>query len=451
MKIGLGIGLINKSTSGGSIPPAVVVAPVISGSTTLGSTLTSTTGTWTGIPIPTFTYQWRRGASPIGGATSSTYVTVVADSLANITCVVTATNSAGTANSTSNTLTMGNYTPVNTVAPVVSGTQAVGQTLTTTNGTWTNSPSFSYQWYRGVTPIGTNSSTYTLVQADAGNTTTIKCTVTGTNGAGTASVDSNTLTQIVTARTNSFLVASAISDTIIKSALNTFDIGLISNSLDTKMKALYPFVGGTASTHKFNFMNAADTNAAFRLAFAGTWTHSITGAKPNGTNAYADTFIIPSTNTTLNSLSLGYYSRNTDTSTSGQFIASYQGASQSMQFVANAGGPNTIVYDCYDTSGGRIIKNITNYKAFLQVSRTGSTSSTIYRNAVSAGSISTSGGTPTSISLYLAAVNAFSSASGFNSYECAFAYISDGLNATEITNLYNLTQTFQTTLGRQNP
>jgi hypothetical protein len=82
--------------------------------------------------------------------------------------------------------------PVNTVAPVVSGTAVVGQTLTTTNGTWTNSPSsFSYQWFRGATPIGTNSVNYTPLPADAGQS--ITCRVTATNADGSANATSNAL------------------------------------------------------------------------------------------------------------------------------------------------------------------------------------------------------------------------------------------------------------------
>ena len=40
--------------------------------------------------------------------------------------------------------------PLNTVAPVISGTASVGQTLTvTSDGTWTNTPtSYTYQWRR---------------------------------------------------------------------------------------------------------------------------------------------------------------------------------------------------------------------------------------------------------------------------------------------------------------
>ena len=80
--------------------------------------------------------------------------------------------------------------PVNTVLPVVSGSTFVGDLLTTTDGTWTGTPtSFSYQWKRGATNIGTNANTYTLVSADAG--TNITCVVTATNATGSTPATSN--------------------------------------------------------------------------------------------------------------------------------------------------------------------------------------------------------------------------------------------------------------------
>ena len=80
--------------------------------------------------------------------------------------------------------------PVNTVLPVISGTTTIGSVLTTTNGTWINSPSsFTYQWKRNATNIGTNANTYTLVNADAGQS--ITCVVTATNGGGSTPATSN--------------------------------------------------------------------------------------------------------------------------------------------------------------------------------------------------------------------------------------------------------------------
>jgi surface protein len=83
--------------------------------------------------------------------------------------------------------------PVNTVLPNVTGTAVVGNALTTTNGTWTNSPtSYAYQWKRGATNIGTNANSYTLVNADAGQS--ITCVVTATNALGSTPATSNALT-----------------------------------------------------------------------------------------------------------------------------------------------------------------------------------------------------------------------------------------------------------------
>lgn len=86
--------------------PVNTVAPVISGSAVMGSVLTTSDGTWTGSPAPTFAYQWKRNGADIGGATSQTYTTSAPDFSAAITCTVTATNSQGNASATSNSITV---------------------------------------------------------------------------------------------------------------------------------------------------------------------------------------------------------------------------------------------------------------------------------------------------------------------------------------------------------
>lgn len=88
--------------------------------------------------------------------------------------------------------------PANTVAPVISGTPAVGQTLTATTGTWTGSPSgYAYQWKSGATNVGTNANTYPPVSGDAG--ANITCVVTATNAGGSAAATSNSLGPVVAA------------------------------------------------------------------------------------------------------------------------------------------------------------------------------------------------------------------------------------------------------------
>ena len=91
-----------------------------------------------------------------------------------------------------------------------------------------------------------------------------------------------------------FITAAGITDPTQISAINSLVNGLQADGIWTKMKAIYPFVGGTATTHKYNLKDPRDLDAAFRLVFNGGWTHSSTGATPNGTNGYADTKLVPS-------------------------------------------------------------------------------------------------------------------------------------------------------------
>ena len=99
--------------------PNSTIAPVVfnayhPGASNVGQTLTCTTGTWEGTLPITYTYQWRR-ANTIGGygtptgnnniasATSNTYIIVDGEDVTRqISCTVTATNSAGSASANSN-------------------------------------------------------------------------------------------------------------------------------------------------------------------------------------------------------------------------------------------------------------------------------------------------------------------------------------------------------------
>ncbi len=118
--------------------------------------------------------------------------------------------------------------PVNTVAPAISGSALLGQTLTTDNGTWTGTATinYTYQWQRDDSGGGSfsdissaTSSSYLLVSADVG--CAIRCVVTGTNGGGTASANSNS-TGLVSTLTASATDSSVPVTTAIFFATNTF-------------------------------------------------------------------------------------------------------------------------------------------------------------------------------------------------------------------------------------
>ena len=146
--------------------------------------------------------------------------------------------------------------PVNTVLPNVTGTAVVGNALTTTNGTWTNSPtSYAYQWKRGATNIGTNANAYTLVNADAGQS--ITCVVTATNAVGSTPATSNAL-----AIQNFFTTEWTTTANSEQIALPYTGTGTYSGTIDW----------GDGNTDTNSYANLTHTYAT-----AGTYTVIITG------------------------------------------------------------------------------------------------------------------------------------------------------------------------------
>jgi len=240
-----------------------------------------------------------------------------------------------------------------------------------------------------------------------------------------------------------FLSAAAITDATITSAICTLVTTMKADGTWAKMSAIYPMVGGTATTHKFNLKNPLDTNAAFRLSFVGGWTHSSGGALPNGTNAYADSFLIPTTTLSLNSHSFGIYSRTNDI-TGVKLYGNYlvpsavflhhniTGANFNSGVLANA-----ISYTANPTTG------------LIMASRTSNTLFTAYRAGVSLGTNTTAVVSIPNINFYFAARNASGTAQTFTNHQIAFAFLGSGLNSTEAAALYNSVQAFNTTLSRQ--
>ena len=83
--------------------PAVIDTPYVSGSAAHGSTLSCTTGNWTGSPTA-YAYQWTSNGVNVG-TNAATYATVAGDIGHVVGCIVTATNATGsTAAPLSNTI-----------------------------------------------------------------------------------------------------------------------------------------------------------------------------------------------------------------------------------------------------------------------------------------------------------------------------------------------------------
>jgi subtilisin family serine protease len=206
---------------GGSAPPPAppvnTASPVVSGTAQDGRTLQSTNGTWSNSPTG-YAYQWLRcdtngaNCASIAGATSSSYLLTSGDVGSTVRSQVTATNSAGSASAQSTrTAVVAAAPPVNTAPPAESGPPSQGQTLTTSNGSWSGTTPMSdgYQWLRcdalggNCSAIaGATGSSYTLASADVGST--VRSQVTAANSAGQASAQSGQTAVVTNLKTFTF-------------------------------------------------------------------------------------------------------------------------------------------------------------------------------------------------------------------------------------------------------
>jgi hypothetical protein len=241
-----------------------------------------------------------------------------------------------------------------------------------------------------------------------------------------------------------FITASGISGTN-ATAINTLVVNLKSANIWTKMKAVYPMVGSSATSMKWNLVNPVDSNAAYRLVFSGGGTFSANGYQPNGTNAFANTFLSSSI-MALNSGHLSYYSRTNNTS-NGIEIGALKAVPDSYSDLSLRNTNQT--YFRYNNTS--IYNNITavNTDGYFIGTRTASNIIKTFKN----GSIIINGNAISSstspITFYLAAHNNNGTAQTYSNRQCAFASIGDGLTDAEALAFYNAVQTFNTTLGRQ--
>lgn len=83
---------------------------------------------------------------------------------------------------------------------------------------------------------------------------------------------------------------------------------LIRAGIWSKIKALYGFVGGTATTHRWNWKDMRDLDAAYRLTYSGGVTHSSNGIKGDGTTGICDTKLSPNTELSVNNVHLSFFS-----------------------------------------------------------------------------------------------------------------------------------------------
>jgi len=234
-----------------------------------------------------------------------------------------------------------------------------------------------------------------------------------------------------------FILAARINNMMQRTAVNNLVKSLKSAGIWSKCNAIYPFVGGNERSHSFNLINTAQ----YQLTFFGGWTHARTGATPNGTNGYADTFLNAFNDLTNSSNHLSYYSR---TSTVGVTVEMGVSNGAGTNFVHLRSAVNYV-------AGGVVILALTNVSAagLYMGSKTAANSRKGYRNGVNVSTSTTNDTTAyPSLKIALGARNDNGTYAFFTDKECAFASIGSGLTDAEAATLYTIVQTYQTLLNR---
>ena len=215
------VAAVGAASGAAQVAPVNTAPPTISGTATVGQTLTASDGSWSNSPTG-FSYQWLRcngggnSCTTIPGATTKTYTLTAADAGHAIRVRVTASNADGSATAESDPTTAvapatSTAAPKNTAAPTISGTARVGQTLTASEGSWSGNPTvFAFQWQHCDADTsasctnfaGATTKTYVLHTADLGYRMRVQVTARNAKGAATASSAATAVVSPVAPLTN---------------------------------------------------------------------------------------------------------------------------------------------------------------------------------------------------------------------------------------------------------
>ena len=246
-----------------------------------------------------------------------------------------------------------------------------------------------------------------------------------------------------------FFTASGLTGATNLNAVNQLVLDLKSYGIWTKMKAIYPIIGGTAALHKWNLKDPRDLDAAFRLVFSGGMTHSSNGILFGGVNGYCDTKLNMSTNYAVNdSTHISFYNR----ISAGANVSAEMGVFNSsiviQLYIRRSDFSNQTYYNV--NTGSPLTFVDSNAAAFYIANRSGTTMNG-FRNLVKTVTQTSAAGTRPSLNMFIGNlnVNGFPNPGLYSSRQCAFISIGDGLTDTDAGNLYTAVQAFNTTQGRQ--
>jgi hypothetical protein len=245
-----------------------------------------------------------------------------------------------------------------------------------------------------------------------------------------------------------FVDAAGITDATQQVAINNLVIGLKGVGLWTKMAAVYPLVGGTAFSHKWNLKDPRDLDAAYRILWSGAITHDSNGIFTNS-GGFGDTRFAPFTALAdpLQSNHLSLYNNRGNIFTGLADMGNTNNNQNGMVITVKYVGSDPTYFSAYNASATLVANTVQN--GLYVATRTSTAQSNYYRRGGQTDNVSNTSSpsaSPRTANIYLLQSNP---AFGSGTKAMAFATIGLGLTQTDVDNYYTVVQAYQTTLGRQ--
>lgn len=242
-----------------------------------------------------------------------------------------------------------------------------------------------------------------------------------------------------------YIEAANLSDSAQKDAINTFVVGMKAASLwsSSLFKFIYPFIGGSESSHSINLMSPG----TFTIEFNGTMTHDANGVQWDGAS-YGDTNFVPWDHLTQNSEHYSFYSRSS-TAGNGYDIGSAHSTGQ-YQWSGIAFYNNDVYafINNANSATATVSVRVANGSGLWLASRTSQNSLKLYNNDTKIGENTDSNiWVRSNNNIYVGATN-IGSPIQHTDRQMAFASAGGGLDESQQLAFYTLVNALQLALGR---
>jgi hypothetical protein len=243
---------------------------------------------------------------------------------------------------------------------------------------------------------------------------------------------------------------SGVSDGVIIGRVNTYVTELKAAGLWSKFYAIYPFLGGTASTSSYNLKDAD----YYQVSWAGGMSYGTLGVDFNGTSGFGDTnFDFSAISSSIENIHISFYTADANGGLANIPMGVGSTAADDRIRIAFDAGTNNYYADFWSNASivGRVlVSGLGAPGGHYLATRLDDADARVYLDGVlqASNTSTTDVSDVPSDTFYIGAANVAGVASGFTTKTFGLSTIGMHLTAGEVTSFQTITDKFLTSLGR---